>query len=226
MIDRKLQRELADDLRAKDKADLRVLRARIGAARLERGRNLKTAREQCSAARVSLRDRQRGEREQLRDIQRAQRAEGKTACELGKLTAREQGLELERQAKQRLAAERQDQRLIRRAGKPVKVRATARERAAEDDDAVRSNLPPELVPVFDVVRKKIKGSARRTRTEAFLEWAEENPDEILAVQQADADKYLRDMVKAHRELGRSVRKADRYEQSPKKLAELLAGVPF
>jgi hypothetical protein len=225
-MDRKLQRELAEHLREKDRADLRVLRARIGAARLERGRMVAMARGQCRSAREALKLSQRSEREQLRDLQRAARAEGKTTCEAGKSRARETGLELERQAAQKLRTERNDQRLIRHAGKAPKIRATARERAAEDDDAVRSNLPAELVPVFDRVRKQIKGSARRTRTEAFLEWAEENPDEIIAVQQADADKYLREMLKSQRELGRNVRKAERYKQSPEKLRELLAGVPF
>jgi hypothetical protein len=82
------------------------------------------------------------------------------------------------------------------------------------------------VPVFAAVRKQIKGGPRRTRTEAFLEWAEENPDEILAVQEAQAEQYLKELVKKQRELGRTVRKADRYTQPPEKLRELLTGVPF
>ena len=37
------------------------------------------------------------------------------------------------------------------------------------------------------MKKKIKGGPRRSRTEAFLEWAEENPGEIVAIQQAGAE---------------------------------------
>lgn len=70
------------------------------------------------------------------------------------------------------------------APRPTTLRR-AGESIAESDDEVRRNIPAELEPVFDRVRRQIKGSARRSRTEAFLEWAEANPDEVLAMQ-ADA----------------------------------------
>jgi hypothetical protein len=223
---KKLQRELAEHLKAKDTAQLRLLRAQIGHARVERRSRLIRARVQCRTARESLKERQALERARLLSEHREQRTEGKTACELGKELAKREGLELERGAKRTLKEERIYQRRIRQAGKPVKVRATARELEQEDDDRVRSNLPAELVPVFDAVRKKIKGSARRTRTEAFLEWAEENPEEILAVQEVQAETYLKDLMKQQRELGRSVRSAGRYKQNPEELEALLAAVPF
>jgi len=221
-----LQKELAQHLREKDAAALRVLRARINQARVERRHLLTGAREQCKTARAELVQRQASERLALRAEHLVERAEGKTACETGKVRAKREGLELEQGAKRTLKEERLYQRRIRDAGKPVKGRSTARERSQEDDDAVRSNLPAALVPVFDAVRKQIKGNARRTRTEAFLEWAEENPDEILAVQQAEADQYLKQLLKAQRELGRSVRKAGRYAQPPAELRKLLEQVPF
>ena len=76
------------------------------------------------------------------------------------------------------------------------------------------------------MRKKIKGSPKRTRTEAFLEWAEENPEEILAVQEVAAEAYLKKLQKEQREHGKTVRKSGRYSQTPEELAELLAAVPF
>jgi hypothetical protein len=82
------------------------------------------------------------------------------------------------------------------------------------------------VPVFDKHRRGIKGSARRSRTEAFLEWAAENPDEVLLVQQAEADKALYELLKQERELGRTMRAGTRYKKSPTELAKLLEGVPF
>ena len=60
----------------------------------------------------------------------------------------------------------------------------------------------------------------------ILEWAEENPDEVLEVQQAEADRALKELLKQERELGRTMRGARRYKQTPEALAELLAGVPF
>ncbi|HXJ69866.1 MAG TPA: hypothetical protein VNM39_13230 [Verrucomicrobiae bacterium] len=223
---KQLQRELAEHLRDKDRAKLGLLRAQIKAARVDRGSMLTRARVSCRTARVALKERQALERAELVTAHRAERVAGKTACETGKQTAKLEGLELERTAKRTLKEERIYQRRIREAGKAPKVRATKRELQAEDDDAVRSNLPAELVPVFEVVKKKIKGSARRSRTEAFLEWAEENPEEILAVQEVAAEKYLRDLMRQQREHGRSMRKAGRYSQSPEELAELLAAVPF
>jgi hypothetical protein len=223
---KKLQRELAQHLRDKDTAALRLLRARIGAARVDRRVLLAGARTQCRTAREALKVRQASERTQLHEAHLVQRITGKTACETGKAGARSKGAELEADAKRTLAEERVYQRRVRDAGKAPKQRSTARERGQEDDDAVRANLPPELVRVFDKVRKSIKGTARRTRTEAFLEWAEENPDEILSAQQADADRELKEMLKQQRELGRTVRDARRYKQTPEQLAELLAGVPF
>lgn len=161
---KQLQKELAQYLREQDAAQLRLLRARINAARVERRHMLSGARLQCRTARTEL----------------------------------------------RVSA----------------TRSTARERSQEDDDAVRSNLPAELVPVFNAVGKRIKGSAKKSRTEAFLDWAEENPDEIISVQQANADRELKQMLKEQREQGRNVRDARRYKQSPEELRKLLAAVPF
>ena len=224
---RKLQKELAQHLRDKDRATLRELRACINTARVTRRHMLTDAREQCRSARLSLRDQQKQEREWFRDEQRGARAKGKTVCELGKENARKAGTELEHKTKAELRAERTLQRQVRAADqRGVKQRSTKRERSQEDDDAVTRNLPGELVPVFLAVKKKIKAGPRRSRTEAFLEWAEENPGEILALQEADAEQHLRDLLKAQKEHGVSMRKAGRYKGSPEELRELLAGVPF
>jgi hypothetical protein len=72
----------------------------------------------------------------------------------------------------------------------------ARERAGESDDTVIQDLEahhPELVPVFRKIRAQIKASPRRSRTEAMLEWAEENPDEVAAM---TAAPELSDLQKA------------------------------
>lgn len=225
---RKLQRELAEHLREKDRAALGLLRAQIRNARVERRHMVHVARQSCRSAREGLKEKQAEERRRLTLEHQVERVAERAACSSGKQNAKSKGTELELGAKRTLKEERVFQRQIRNADKApaFKVRSTARERSAEDDDAVRSNLPAELVPVFDKVRKQIKGSPKRTRTEAFLEWAEENPDEIIAVQQANADKELRAMLKQQRELGRTVRSAGRYKQTPEQLAELLAAVPF
>jgi len=221
-----LQRELASHLREKDQAALALLRAKIQGARVERRHRLHAARQSCRGALLSLRQRQREERRQVTLTHHAERAQGRATCNSGKQQAREEGQLLERQAESQYKDERLFQRQMRRATKPRVERSTVRERKQEDDDAVRNNLPSELIPVFEKHRRAIRGSARRSRTEAFLEWAEENPDEVLQVQQAEADKALHELLKQERELGRNVRDARRYKKSPAELAELLALVPF
>ena len=223
---KRLQRELAEHLREKDRAALALLRAKITAARVERRHRLHAARRSCHGALVALRERQREERQRLTLDHHAQRERGRTTCLAGKQQARQEGLALEQQAQSEYKDERTFQRQMRRATKPRAERSTVRERQQEDDDAVRNNLPPELVPVFDKHRRMFKGSARRSRTEHFLEWAEENPDEVLLVQQADADKALHDLLKQERELGRRHLATSRYSKSPEELARLLAEVPF
>ncbi len=223
---KRLQRELAEHLREKDRAAMGLLRAKIMAARVERRHRLHSARQACRGALLSLRERQRAERQELTREHQAERAEGRTTCITGKERAKEEGHGLERVAEQEYKKERTFQRQIQRAGKPPRERSTARERSQEDDDAVRSNLPAELVPVFNKHRRSIKGSARRSRTETFLEWAAENPDQVLEVQQTEADHALKELLKQERELGRYMRSGRRYGRSPEALKELLAEVPF
>jgi hypothetical protein len=223
---KRLQRELAEHLREKDRAALTLLRAKIGAARVERRHRLHAARQTCRGALVALRERQRDERHQLTLTHHAERELGRTTCNAGKQQARDEGLQLEHQARAAYKEERTFQRQIRRATRPRVERSTVRERKQEDDDAVRNNLPAELVPVFDKHRRAVKGSARRSRTEAFLEWAAENPDEVLLVQQAEADKALHELLRQERTVAKGLRAGTRYKKAPEELARLLADVPF
>ncbi|HKY34656.1 MAG TPA: hypothetical protein VJN18_01845 [Polyangiaceae bacterium] len=223
---KRLQRDLAEHLREKDRAALGLLRAKIQAARVERRHRLRAARQSCHSALLTLRAQQKEERHQLTLHHRAEREGGRATCHAGKQQAREEGFSLEREARSEYDEERDFQRQMRRATKPRVKRSTIRERKQEDDDSVRNNLPRDLVAVFDKHRRAIKGSARRSRTEEFLQWAEENPDEVIAIQQAEADRALKELLKQERELGRSVRSTTRYKQSPEELSRLLADVPF
>src|SRR5881394_458533 len=207
---KKLQRELADDLRAKDRAALALLRGQVKEANHARKNLLRGAKESCSRGRAALKERQALERAEFVQRQRADLLVERGTCESGKSDARARGAALEAGARATLKGERVLQGQVRRAGKAPRARSTKRERSQEDDDRVRSNLPPELVPVFDKVARRIKGTAKRSRTETFLDWAEENPDEIIAVQQAAADEGLRELLRQQRELGRTVRSAKRY----------------
>jgi hypothetical protein len=71
-----------------------------------------------------------------------------------------------------------------------------------------------MVPVFNAVRKHIKGGLRKSRTEAFLQWAEENPGEVYDLMQHDADKYLAQLLAEEARTSRELRRRS------------VAGVPF
>lgn len=224
---KKLQKELAGYLREKDRNVLALLRAKIKTARLDRTLMLRAARSSCAMARSQLQARQREERTQLFERHRGERIAERSACSTGKDSARRKGHELEAAARGEVKEAKTLQRQIRQADqRNTRTRSTARERGQEDDDAVRSNLPPELRPVFDKVSRRIRATGKKSRTEAFLDWAEENPEEILAVQQAKADHELKQLLKQQREHGRTVRDAKRYKLPPEELAKLLEAVPF
>jgi hypothetical protein len=81
------------------------------------------------------------------------------------------------------------------------VRSVHRERLTESDDEVRANIPRGLVKVFDKVRRHIKGSDRKSRSEAFLQWAEENPGEVYAIQEREGEREVRRLLREGRARG-------------------------
>jgi len=179
---RRLLREIEHDRRAKVVQRLRELGALLKTARAERREAIQRIQSQCRTAREKLRN----------------------ACGARRERARQQGAERVAFRQREIQAERQLDRLQRTAGKrpsqknskPIGgVRKAPRERTAESDDEVRRDIPPELVSVFNRVRRNIKGSDRRTRSEAFLEWAEENPGEVYAMQEQDAAREIERLIK-------------------------------
>lgn len=218
---------LVEHLKEKDRAVLGELRAKIRRAKVKRRQLLERAREHCAISRSILKAQQRAKREQLREQQVAARSADRGQCSAAKAGARRRGAELELEARRERDEARTLQRQVRAADQRVSVRrSSARERHQESDEAVSRNLAPELEPVWEAMKRKITPRPRQSRTEAFLEWAEENPDEVIAIQAAGAESELKQLIKQQRELGRAVRKAGRYKQSPEELKRLLADVPF
>lgn len=100
-------------------------------------------------------------------------------------------------------------------------RASAKERRQEDDGAVRGNLPAELWPVWERVKRHIKGGARTTRTEAFLEWAESHPEDVLSYQGDETDREVARLVREHETASSKLRKT-----RPSRRARVAGDVPF
>lgn len=181
---RKLAREIERDRRAKVAQRLSTLGALLKAARRARRDTIDRIRLQCRAARQKLR----------------------SNCEVRKNRARAEGEAAIQARRHEILEERQLEKLQRSASRrsPIaghnRARGARAERDAESDDEVRRNLPPELVTVFNRMRRTIKGSPRKSRSEAFLEWAEENPDEIYAIQEKNADREVKRLVAEYQRL--------------------------
>ena len=178
---RRLRREIEHERRAKVVQHLTELGVLLNAARAARREALERIRSQCRTAREKLRTTCGARR------QRAQR-EGAEV-----ITARQREIHEERYLDklQRTAGRRSAPKSNKPIGRPRKA---SRERESESDDEVRRDIPPELVGVFNKVRRNIKGSDRRSRSEAFLEWAEENPGEIYAMQEQEAAREIKRLV--------------------------------
>lgn len=186
---KRLRREIEADRRNAQRDKVRELRARIQLARLERKAKVSAIRSQCAVAREKLR----------------------ALCLTRRERAALEGARLIEQRKAELGEEQALEKLVRsadRRGRKGGVRSTAAERASESDDEVRANIPRELVPAFDKNKRYIKGTPRKTRTEAFLQWAEENPAEIWALQNEQAEREIREMVREHNRHARAVGAAE------------------
>jgi hypothetical protein len=189
---RKLRREIERARRVKFKARLVELRELIKAARESREAAITNVRTDCAQKRIDLRQ----------------------SCQSRATLAKVTGAAEVARRKSTLLEEKGFEQQIRNADRPRKLRTTSIERRQESDDEVRSSLDPEMVGVFDAVKKHIKGSPRKSRTEAFLQWSEENPGEVYDLLQHDADRYLAQLLAEQERTQRELRRSS------------VAGVPF
>jgi hypothetical protein len=204
-----LAREREKMLRDRQRAELGRLRGLIAAAKRRRRDAYHAAVRLCRRARLQLREQVRAfrarERERINLEVANLRLAARTRCATRKELIRLKGKDARKGAEARLRAERQLQAQLRRLeGHAQRKRAqlsTARERRQEDDEAVRNNLPGELRSVWDKVKRGIRPGPRTTRTEAFLEWAEANPGEVLALQSQNVDREVAALVAEYERQG-------------------------
>lgn len=213
-------------IRAREKAELARLELELKHAQARRRRLMSEARAMCKRARVSLREklkeRRRLERERLRREAEAARLAERSSCKARRAIAKRSGAGGVARARAELVAARAAQKLASRqaARKLVVVPKVAR--IQESDEEARRDIPEELQGVWDRVRRNFKSGGRRSRAEAFLEWAEENPAEVIEIQSSDADRDVARLIQAHtahrRKMGLRKTKAE--------IARELADVPF
>lgn len=189
---KRLRREIEKARREQFKSRLLELRGLISAARVARHEAIQAVKQDCAQKRIDLRQ----------------------SCRTRAVVAKASGASEVARRRTKLLEEKGFEQKMRAAERPSRLRSTAAQRRDEDDDAVRSNLEPDMVPVFNAVRKHIKGNLRKSRTEAFLQWAEENPSEVYDLMQHDADKYLAQLLAEEARTTRELRRRS------------VAGVPF
>lgn len=232
-LDKKtLWRDINRDHRQKARAKIASLREQLREARRRRKVALRDAKERCRAERIAARERARAMRirvlEELREALRAERAGARQTCSVRLGEARAIKDDIAR-SRAELLAEKQyqaDLRRIDRANRQRRMeapRATGIERRAESDDEVRGNLSPDLVPVFEQVKRSIKATPRMSRTEAFLQWAEEHPSEVILAMEDNVETLIRDLEHQQREARRELRRGP---PRPRYTPEQLADVPF
>lgn len=224
-------------LRERDRLDIADRKRAVEAAELRQREAMRRVVERCKQNRCRVRKHvkryRQEERERINREVAEMREQARRVCELRKQTVRKAGGSVRAQKQAELDAERRLQHELSRTAKhaeklQAKYKRTAREAQAESDDQVRQNIDPELLAVFEAVKKNMRGDAHRSRTEAFLEYVEENPGDVIALQQETANvevqRLLAEQSKLEREASKR-RKRD-YQPTRAEIAEYLTEVPF
>lgn len=234
---KELLRDIAAEHLRKDREKLARLREKIRNVKGRRKAALVATRKQCRAgarrARQRAKDRALAIRTEARELVKTARAEevlkARAVCKARKAKVKASALSARAQRKEKLKAERDFQADMRRIEAWAKGRhreqarrTTAAERRQESDDAVRFNIPADLVPLFERVKKSIKGSTRQSRTEEFLHYAAEHPHEVVDAQVELSQREIAKLVHEEARLAKAVRRQKPYKPT----AEELAAIPF
>ncbi len=239
---RALDRDIDRDLKAKTRTKVMELRARLRGHYSEKKARMKELAARCRTDRHALRDRLREVRARiLRELRETAALERRTARDLWLLRRSEakgsSTTAIER-AQAELEAERHYQAELRRLESGNRARRaehsktkTRSERQGESDDEVRQNIPPDLAPLFERVKRAIKGSSLMSRSEAFLLYAEQHPHEVFEVVEEKTERLIRELEERHADVARTARSPVKTRIPPntprrKYSAEELAAVPF
>lgn len=230
-------RETKAYLKERDRDQLAQLRRALERAQKRQRLAMDKVIARCKRNRQKVRERVKAyraaERERINQEVAEMRAAARRHCDLRKEAVRAAGGSLRSRKRGELEAERQLQRELEQTKRhaerrKAKFQRTAREVQSESDDHVRANIDPELLPVFERVKRSIRGGPNKSRTEAFLEYIESNPEDVIALQQQAADvevkRLLAEQAKAEREAAK--RRKRSYKPTKAELAEYLEDVPF
>ena len=225
---RALLRDIERDLRRKDREKLAGLRQAVKDAKADRKRRVAEVVLMCRQHRIENRarakERRLAAREELRQAALAEKDAARAHCADAKTAAKQTGLTRIERAAAVLRAERAERERERvwKKHAPRAAKAKARERASESDEEVEGNIPAELRDYWRKVRGSFKASARKSRTEAFLEWMQgEGARDFEGWEAARADRHVEELLRKQREQERQMRKSYRT-----RAREQLSDVPF
>lgn len=226
------RRALQSQIKHKRKEVVPKLRVLVKQLERDRKKRLRECKKECKAAqRKAKRASTVAKRKLEQHIKRARQKAG-SVCKSCKFDD-DKNLTAFQKALAELNKERESIEQLRKkvsTMKSTRGRAGGRKAAeirAESDDAVIFNLGEnrELIGLFKSVRRKIKASPRRSRTEAFLEWVHDHPEELDAYRSKKQLEYEKEAKRMYRE-----REApscmEQLEQCERELAELQAAEKF
>lgn len=225
---KRTRRELELARRAADRKLLQRLREALRSARRLKRERLREVVSVCRQARVVARERARALRAQARAAAHAaidsDRQASRSRCERDKARVRAQDGSTVTKALEALDAERKHQAALRRWQRRAVARPSARAvtAIAESDAEVEANIPEDLIGAWRAVKSRIRGTARRSRTEAFIEWASEHAGEVARLQDRQLDAEIRELVAREAEL----RERSGTARSYRAMSDAELAVPF
>ena len=223
--------ELERELKRRDRQKLKQLGQDIRDAKKLRAERVGNIRSRCRSQRERFETRAQEARKRLRESIRRMKENARNLCAVEITDARASTGEVIAKAVAALEHERGYQASLKAWTRPTTCAVTKgrrREQLGESDCEVSSNLDePGLRVVWEHVKGKIKPKGRSTRTEVFLQWVHDHPADAAAIQYAEEEKAVAELVRNEARMRKDLKKADRYRRkSPEELRELLAGVPF
>jgi hypothetical protein len=218
------------DYRRRTRARIAQLREAVRELRASGTQRVRAIHDECHAHQRALREESEALRARLRELVGARKATRGT-CKARKDAARSERAQDVARALEALASERKNVRLLRVWARPatcsIPARVQAHERRQESDCEVLSNLDDaDLRTVFQRISRSIRGSARRTRTEAFLEWVHDHSADVARIIEREHERAIRELEREERKQ-RALLSPGRAERlSDAALAAYLADVPF
>jgi hypothetical protein len=199
---RELERFAVRERKRTARKRIAELRAALVRARAERKERIRAARDACRDARAQLKVRAKQLRAELQAAIVHERHAGRHQCQATRDATREQTIRKVVAARAHVLGARDALRLLGSMAPKTRAAAGPHVSKAETDAEVLRNIPRELAIVYQAVKGQLRTGPRISKTEAFLEWVDENGARVYELQHASHAAWLRDMEREEREHGR------------------------